>query len=544
VLFALTLFLVVCATRSLVFLLAAPYSKIEFGFKTNGLPSQTRVKWPFLENPLKKDTQHVLKNDLMGDRTGQKICAGGKEEIVKEENSNDAYVGRLSPYPNSHTPFISVLIASYNENIVMEKLLLSVSNLDYDFDKFEIVVVDDSNDGTPAILKDWEKRLSNLKVICRKNRSGWKGGALDIGMKHLNDKSEFVLVVDADNVLRANTLKKIASSFSSIQNKENAITSVIQGYPIPTVGVGPDRFMGAKYKTQSPKPVDAYGEDSDGNNWVSRGLSLRLSQRNLIEFVAKEKLGLPLPITGSLFSIRTSVLKAIRFSHDLCEDWDLTLDLYLSKFIKNKYDGDSDFHRGEEHHRHNEGTLRNFCKPASNKNTISFNPDIASFSETTTKGKAYFNQRMRVSEGHTRGFRKRAIKILKSNNLSFIYKLELFLMGLRYAKYIPIVCLIIFDFLMLCGKGYDYIIRDNAIKLLMGLQGLSLFMYLAYNTASINLLWKKKEPYGYRDMLCLLLLNLYTVPAFVIGSVLGLVRSKGSFYRTTRNEEMAVGQKP
>jgi cellulose synthase/poly-beta-1,6-N-acetylglucosamine synthase-like glycosyltransferase len=469
----------------------------------------------------------------------QKFCVNSNDENAKEGNNNPVDDVLLSPYHDSPVPFISILIASYNENIVIEKLLLSMSNLEYDFDKFEIVVVDDSDDGTQDTLKDWSKKLSNLKVIHRENRGGWKGGALNIGIKHLNDKSEFVLIVDADNVLRANTLKKIASSFASFQNKENTFTSVIQGYPMPTVNVGRDGFMGPKYRTQSPKPFDACDGGNNGNNWVSKGISLRLCQRNLIEFVAKEKLALPLPITGSLFSIKTDVLKSIRFSHDLCEDWDLTLDVYLSKFIKNKDDCDAS-HVNKKHFRHKGETSKNFYKSSSNKNTISFNPDIASFTEATTKSKAYFNQRRRVSEGHTRGFRKRAIKILKNGRLSFIYKLELFLMGLRYAKYVPIVCLILFDFLLLCGKEYDYIIKDNAIKLLMGLQGLSLFMHLAYSIISINLLWKNKEPYHYKDMLCLLLLNVYTIPAFVIGSILGLVRGKGSFNRTTRNEEMAA----
>jgi hypothetical protein len=43
------------------------------------------------------------------------------------------------------------------------------------------------------------------------------------------------------------------------------------------------------------------------------------------------------------------------------------------------------------------------------------------------------------------------------------------------------------------------------------------------------------EKYNIRDSFYLLLLNLCTMPAFVIGSLKGFFRKEGTFYKTERN---------
>ncbi|HEX7257898.1 MAG TPA: glycosyltransferase, partial [Nitrososphaeraceae archaeon] len=157
-----------------------------------------------------------------------------KEE--KEEGVNTfIYVDEKIDYnyPGKFFPFISILIASYNENIVIERLLLSLSKLSYNHNKFEMIIIDDSDDGTYDILKKWQKAISNLKVIHRQNRDGWKGGALNLGINNLNKNSDIVLIVDADNVLEEDTLEKIVRYFRDLEEKEFS-TYVIQGYPKST----------------------------------------------------------------------------------------------------------------------------------------------------------------------------------------------------------------------------------------------------------------------------------------------------------------------
>jgi hypothetical protein len=66
---------------------------------------------------------------------------------------------------------------------------------------------------------------------------------------------------------------------------------------------------------------------------------------------------------------------------------------------------------------------------------------------------------MRVSEGHTRGFRRRIRHIAKSKILSLADKVELFLNGLQYAKFIFVLGIEIINLiliLMFLSSNYDY----------------------------------------------------------------------------------------
>ena len=103
-------------------------------------------------------------------------------------------------------PFISILIASFNEKDIFNKLLYSISKLDYDISKYETIIVDDSIDDTVKILEKWKNQITILKVLYRKKREGWKGGALNEGIEIMNDKSDIALVVDAEKILEKNTL--------------------------------------------------------------------------------------------------------------------------------------------------------------------------------------------------------------------------------------------------------------------------------------------------------------------------------------------------
>ena len=99
------------------------------------------------------------------------------------------------------SPFISILVATYNERLVIDRLMRSCAVLTYNSEKFEIIVVDDSEDNTFDVLKKWKLQISNLKLIHRNERTGWKGGALNLALKNLSIKSSYVFVVDADSIL-------------------------------------------------------------------------------------------------------------------------------------------------------------------------------------------------------------------------------------------------------------------------------------------------------------------------------------------------------
>jgi cellulose synthase/poly-beta-1,6-N-acetylglucosamine synthase-like glycosyltransferase len=320
-------------------------------------------------------------------------------ESLNQPNVNNMTLRKH--YNTRDFPFISIIVPAHNESLVIDRLMKSCANLTYERDRFQIIIVDDcSTDCTFEAIKPWTCHISNLKVARRYERKGWKGGALNFALTCLNEKSEYVLVVDADNTLITDILERFVSQFMNSYLYGDSIEAV-QGYLIPTI------YNGNNYNHMKE------------TNWVSRGIDSRLALRDLIEFIAKDRMNLPIQITGSLFMIKSKVITSIGFSNDLAEDWDLTLDLHLA-------------HRSTRQS-HKKG-----------QKLISFDLSLISYSEVTTRFTSYFRQRARVSEGHTRGLKKNLLKLL-SSELPRLHKIEILFTGLHYVKFIFLVALILFD---------------------------------------------------------------------------------------------------
>ena len=115
----------------------------------------------------------------------------------------------------------------------------------------------------------------------------------------------------------------------------------------------------------------------------------------------------PVEITGSLFLIRTEVIKEIGFSEDITQDWDLTIDLHLPERSPRKPHSD----RGIE--KSNIVSIHSIECTGKIK-AIAYNPMIVSYCETTTRLRSYLKQRVRMSEGHARGFKRRTWDYLKA----------------------------------------------------------------------------------------------------------------------------------
>ncbi len=530
------------AIRSFLFLfIVIIYPKLLSLIVINDIEFLIKITFSFLKKNC--NNNHIFsistKNNYTYLRNRKRNSISNNKLILKKKNQI-SFLANDSNKSIDFSPFISILIASHNEKLVIEKLLSSLSKLSYNYERLEIIIIDDSNDGTYDILNIWQTEISKLKVIHRKNRTGWKGGALNLGIKNLNKNSDIVLIVDADNVLEKYTLKKIAKYFRE-QQEIGLSVSIVQGFPKPTVFPTYEKSS-IVVELEHNRCFIHENINNNKKNWVSKGITFRLYQRNLIEFLAKEKLNLPLQITGSLFAIRTSLLKSLGLSHDICEDWDLTLDTFLcevSNNIKNnKGNNNNDDNKillfNYDNNNHNKYNNKNI---KINKKIIAFEPSLFSYTEITNSLLTYFKQRMRVSEGHTRGFIIRIIRIIKCDKIASIDKIELFFVGLRYVKYLFIILMISINFFLLCEKGIDGILTSNFIKISLWLQSLSLIIYIIFNLLSLKNAHRKEiEKFEIKYIIYLLGINIFTIPAFAIGSILGFVRTKGNFYNTIRNE--------
>ena len=121
-----------------------------------------------------------------------------------------------SRFAESELPRVTVQIPAYNEMYVIERVIDAVCALDYPPDLLDIQVLDDSTDETRRIAREaverWRERGRDIHYIHRVDRSGFKAGALENGLR--TAKGEFVAVFDVDFVPEGDFLRKTIHYFT------------------------------------------------------------------------------------------------------------------------------------------------------------------------------------------------------------------------------------------------------------------------------------------------------------------------------------------
>jgi len=116
-------------------------------------------------------------------------------------------------------PMVTIQLPVYNELYVVERLIDSITEFKYPTDRFEIQVLDDSNDETVDIIAKKVAQVQQMGIdiqhVRRADRKGFKAGALAYGMTLA--KGEFIAIFDADFVPKPEFLIRTLSYF---QNKE------------------------------------------------------------------------------------------------------------------------------------------------------------------------------------------------------------------------------------------------------------------------------------------------------------------------------------
>ena len=112
-------------------------------------------------------------------------------------------------------PIVTIQLPIFNELYVTERLIDNIAQFDYPKDRFEIHILDDSTDETIDISKrkvsEYKSKGYNIELITRKDRAGYKAGALKHGMQFA--KGEFIAIFDADFLPNADFLKKTIPYF-------------------------------------------------------------------------------------------------------------------------------------------------------------------------------------------------------------------------------------------------------------------------------------------------------------------------------------------
>ncbi len=108
------------------------------------------------------------------------------------------------------TPFISLVIAAYNEEKTICAKISETLNSDYPADKMEIVVVSDcSSDKTDEIVRTFADR--GVRLLRLEKRTGKIGGYRTV-VPQL--KGEIIIFSDATSLLAANSISSLVSNFN------------------------------------------------------------------------------------------------------------------------------------------------------------------------------------------------------------------------------------------------------------------------------------------------------------------------------------------
>src|SRR5947209_9507601 len=192
-------------------------------------------------------------------------------------------------------PKVTMQLPIFNEVYVAERLLRSVSQLDYPQELLQIQVLDDSTDETRQITASCAEELRqcgfNVQLIHRVDRSGFKAGALSTGLEAA--EGEFLCILDADFVPQRDLLRRTIDFFTD-----------------PKVGMIQTRW----------------GHLNRGYSLLTRMQAIFLDGHLLLEQTARSRSGRFFNFNGTAGLWRRSCIEeAGGWQHDtLCEDLDLS----------------------------------------------------------------------------------------------------------------------------------------------------------------------------------------------------------------------------
>lgn len=135
-------------------------------------------------------------------------CLSSRRSISPVDNGTPGKGER--PWPR-----VTVQLPIYNERNVSERVMRAAASQDYPLDRLEIQVLDDSIDETREIIDRMANEIKatgvDIRVVRRKDRSGFKAGALEYATKRAT--GEFLAVFDADFIPGPDFLKQTVPHF-------------------------------------------------------------------------------------------------------------------------------------------------------------------------------------------------------------------------------------------------------------------------------------------------------------------------------------------
>jgi peptidoglycan-N-acetylglucosamine deacetylase len=110
--------------------------------------------------------------------------------------------------PSQFTPFVSIIIAAFNEEQVIAQTIRSL--LASDYPHYEIIVVDDgSHDSTSDVVREQFGAEARVRLFGKTN--GGKAEALNFGLR--SARGGIIVALDADTIFAPRTIASLAARF-------------------------------------------------------------------------------------------------------------------------------------------------------------------------------------------------------------------------------------------------------------------------------------------------------------------------------------------
>jgi cellulose synthase/poly-beta-1,6-N-acetylglucosamine synthase-like glycosyltransferase len=137
--------------------------------------------------------------------------------------------------PLKDLPPVTVQLPIFNEMYVADRLIAAVCELDYPRELLEIQVLDDSTDETRDIAELAVRRYAakgfDIKYLHRVDRTGYKAGALEAGLKQASGR--FIAIFDADFVPTPDFLHRTLPYFETDPKIGNWIVTTGSWLSVP-----------------------------------------------------------------------------------------------------------------------------------------------------------------------------------------------------------------------------------------------------------------------------------------------------------------------
>ena len=223
-------------------------------------------------------------------------------------NGSIIYVGikskrkrQVYPVESGECPKFSIIVPTKDEEVVIERCLNSILDLDYPKDKMQVIIVDgNSEDSTPKICSEFTSRFPSLFSFIGEKESKGKPAALNLALPLVS--GEIVGVFDADSFPEKDALRKVAAYF------------------------GDKKIMAVQGRTTSI---------NEKNNALTRVIAMEEKAWFQALLQGREKLQLFVPLNGSCQFVRRSVLEELGGwdEKSLTEDVELALRLVEKKHL-------------------------------------------------------------------------------------------------------------------------------------------------------------------------------------------------------------------